>query len=42
MLPVAGDAIELDGFRFEIAEVLDRRIARVTISRIELAPIEEK
>ncbi len=42
MLPVAGDAIELDGFRFEIAEVLDRRIATVMISRIELAPIEEK
>ena len=42
MLPVVGDAIEQDGFRFEIAEVLDRRIATVTVSRIEIATPEEK
>jgi CBS domain containing-hemolysin-like protein len=42
MLPVVGDAIEQDGFRFEIAEVLDRRIAKVTVSRIEIAAPEEK
>ncbi|MGI4847485.1 MAG: TerC family protein [Janthinobacterium lividum] len=34
-LPAAGAAIELDGLRFEIAEVDDRRIACVDIKRID-------
>jgi CBS domain containing-hemolysin-like protein len=34
-LPAVGDAIELDGLRFEIAAMLDRRIAMVLISRVE-------
>jgi CBS domain containing-hemolysin-like protein len=34
-LPAVGEAIELDGLRFEIAEVIDRRIASVDISRVE-------
>jgi CBS domain containing-hemolysin-like protein len=34
-LPAVGDAIELDGLRFAIAEVIDRRIASVEISRVE-------
>ena len=34
-LPALGEAIELDGLRFEIAEVLERRIATVIIRRIE-------
>jgi CBS domain containing-hemolysin-like protein len=42
MLPVVGDTIEQDGFRFEIAEVMDRRITSVTISRIEMDGPEEK
>jgi CBS domain containing-hemolysin-like protein len=35
VLPKAGESIELEGLRFEIAEVLDRRIASVLVSRIE-------
>jgi CBS domain containing-hemolysin-like protein len=42
VLPVVGDAIELDGFRFEIAEVLDRRIATVNITRTENQTAQEK
>jgi len=34
-----GDAIELDGLRFEIAAMLDRRIATVLISRVEVSPL---
>jgi CBS domain containing-hemolysin-like protein len=34
-LPAVGEAIELDGLRFEIAEVIERRIASVEISRVE-------
>jgi CBS domain containing-hemolysin-like protein len=34
-LPTVGEAIELDGLRFEITEVLDRRIATVMITRID-------
>ena len=38
-LPAVGEAIEVDGLRFEILEVEDRRIARVGIRRLlELAP----
>ncbi|MDB5774386.1 MAG: hypothetical protein JWP38_519 [Herbaspirillum sp.] len=33
-LPAVGAALELDGLRFEIAEVLDRRIATVHVSRV--------
>jgi CBS domain containing-hemolysin-like protein len=42
VLPVPGDAIELDGLRFEIAEVLDRRIVTVNIIRIERPVPTEK
>jgi CBS domain containing-hemolysin-like protein len=38
-LPAVGDAIELDGLRFEIAAMLDRRIATVLISRVEVSPL---
>jgi CBS domain containing-hemolysin-like protein len=33
--PAVGEAIELDGLRFEIAEVVDRRIVTVDVTRIE-------
>jgi len=38
--PEAGQAIELDGLRFEILAVQERRIARVAIRRIE-ATVQE-
>ncbi|MFC0253712.1 TerC family protein [Massilia consociata] len=38
-LPAAGEALELDGLRFEILAVEDRRIVKVAIRRIE--PITE-
>ena len=34
-LPTVGEAIELQGLRFEVAQVLERRIASVLITRIE-------
>ena len=34
-LPELGQAIEVDGLRFEVAELLERRIATVLISRVE-------
>jgi len=34
-LPQPGEAIELQGFRFEVVQVLERRIATVLITRIE-------
>ena len=34
-LPKVGDAVEIEGFRFEVAQVLERRIATVTVSRID-------
>lgn len=37
-LPALGAAIELDGLRFEVAEVMERRIATVLVARVELAP----
>jgi CBS domain containing-hemolysin-like protein len=33
-LPGVGEAIELDGLRFEVVEVLERRIASVLVSRV--------
>jgi CBS domain containing-hemolysin-like protein len=36
-LPSVGEAIELDGIKYEVAEVVERRIATVMISRIEVA-----
>jgi CBS domain containing-hemolysin-like protein len=36
-LPGTGQAIELDGLRFEVVEVMERRIATVLISRVEFA-----
>ncbi|MEH6435098.1 transporter associated domain-containing protein [Massilia sp. DD77] len=36
-LPEVGQATELDGFRYEILEVDDRRIAKVLIRRIDAA-----
>jgi CBS domain containing-hemolysin-like protein len=35
-LPATGQAIELDGLRFEVIEVMERRIATVLISRVEI------
>lgn len=34
-LPKLGDALEIEGFRFEVAQVLERRIATVIVTRIE-------
>ncbi|MDY0974812.1 transporter associated domain-containing protein [Massilia sp. CFBP9012] len=34
-LPKVGDAVEIEGFRFEVAQVLERRIATVIVTRIE-------
>ncbi len=34
-LPTVGDAVEIEGFRFEVAQVLERRIATVIVSRID-------
>ena len=34
-LPKVGDAVEIEGFRFEVAKVLERRIATVIVSRID-------
>jgi len=34
-LPQVGDMLEIAGFRFEVAAVLERRIATVLVSRIE-------
>jgi CBS domain containing-hemolysin-like protein len=34
-LPTVGESIELQGLRFEVAQVLERRIASVLITRIE-------
>ncbi|MES2756461.1 MAG: TerC family protein [Pseudomonadota bacterium] len=36
-LPAVGQAIELDGLKFEVAEVLERRIASVLVTRVEIA-----
>ena len=43
-LPKVGDAVEIEGFRFEVAQVLERRIATVIVTRIddEFAPPPEK
>jgi len=34
-LPKVGDAVEIEGFRFEVAQVLERRIATVIVTRID-------
>lgn len=34
-LPKVGDAVEIEGFRFEVAQVLERRIATVIATRID-------
>ena len=34
-LPKVGDAVEIEGFRFEVAQVLERRIATVIVNRID-------
>jgi CBS domain containing-hemolysin-like protein len=36
-LPATGEAIELDGLRFEVVEVMERRIATVLVNRAEFA-----
>ena len=43
-LPKVGDAVEIEGFRFEVAQVLERRIATVIATRIDdgYAPPPEK
>ena len=43
-LPKVGDAVEIEGFRFEVAQVLERRIATVIVTRIDdgyVAPPEK-
>ena len=34
-LPSVGDAVEIEGFRFAVAQVLERRIASVLVTRID-------
>ena len=34
-LPKVGDAVEIEGFRFEVAQVLERRIATVIVNRVD-------
>ncbi len=34
-LPKVGDAVEIEGLRFEVAQVLERRIATVIVSRVD-------
>ena len=43
-LPTVGDAVEIEGFRFEVAQVIERRIASVIVTRIddEFAQLPEK
>lgn len=36
-LPTVGEAVELDGLRFEVIEVVERRIAAVLVTRIQPA-----
>ena len=36
-LPTVGEAVEVDGLRFEVIEVVERRIAAVLVTRIEPA-----
>jgi CBS domain containing-hemolysin-like protein len=38
-LPQAGDAVDIDGFRFEVAQVFERRIAAVIVTRLEEATV---
>nr|WP_314545448.1 TerC family protein [uncultured Massilia sp.] len=40
-LPAAGAALDIDGFRFEVASVIEHRIATVDIVRIEEEPVGE-
>jgi CBS domain containing-hemolysin-like protein len=35
-LPKVGDAVEIEGLRFEVAQVLERRIATVIVSRVDV------
>ena len=37
-LPKVGDAVEIEGLRFEVAQVLERRIASVIVNRIDDEP----
>jgi CBS domain containing-hemolysin-like protein len=37
-MPSVGEAVEVDGLRFEVIEVVERRIATVMITRIEPVP----
>ena len=39
--PEVGQALELDGLRFEVLAVEERRIARVAVRRIEVAVQEQ-
>jgi CBS domain containing-hemolysin-like protein len=34
-LPKAGDAVDIGRFRFEVAQVFERRIAAVIVTRLE-------
>ena len=34
-LPTVGDAVEIEGFRFEVGQVIERRIASVIVARID-------
>jgi CBS domain containing-hemolysin-like protein len=35
-LPKVGDAVEIEGLRFEVAQVLERRIATVIVNRVDV------
>ena len=39
-LPQPGESVEIEGFKFEVAQVLERRIATVLITRIDEDPDE--
>jgi len=41
-LPSVGDAVEIEGFRFAVAQVLERRIASVLVTRIDDAALLDK
>lgn len=39
-LPKAGDSLTIGAYRFEVAEMVDRRIATVTVVRVEEDPVD--
>jgi CBS domain containing-hemolysin-like protein len=41
-LPTVGEAVEVDGLRFEVIEVVERRIASVLVTRVEPTTSDEE